>query len=125
MSLEADFVQTRHSSMMSGPQISLGHMSYHAPDYLQWAYTSPETMVWEINGSKSNVNPHVQRLLRMIMNAVEGQDPDSEKVKKETKKFFQSVNIIIDEKTGVAKQVEMTEKNGDKTIIEFKNVVFK
>ena len=34
-------------------------------------------------------------------------------------------NATMDEKTRVAKQVELIEKNGDTTIIEFKNVVTK
>ena len=40
--------------MMSEPQVSAGHMTYRSPDYMRWAYTSPQTMVWEMNGDKSN-----------------------------------------------------------------------
>lgn len=121
--IEADFVQTKNIAMMSEPQVSTGHMTYRAPDYLQWSYQTPHTLVWEVNGDISNVNPQVQRLLRMIMASIAGDGTIDAKTEKESKKLFRSVNIIMDEKTGVAQRVEMIEKNGDVTIIEFKNVV--
>ena len=57
LSLEADFVQTKNVAMLNEPQVSTGHLSYRAPDYIRWAYTSPQTLVWEVNGEQSNVNP--------------------------------------------------------------------
>ena len=123
LSLEADFIQTKTVAMLAEPQVSAGHMAYRAPDYMRWAYTSPQTMVWEMNGDKSNVNPQVQRLLRMIMSAIAGNNTDDPKLQRESKRMFQSVNIVMDEATGVAQRVELIEKNGDKTIIEFSNVV--
>ena len=123
MSLEADFVQTKQVALMNEPQVSTGHMIYHAPDYMQWAYQTPQAMVWEVNGSSSNVHPQVQRLLRMIMASIAGNGEMDAKAQKESKKLFQSVQIIMDEQTQVAKRVELIEKNGDQTIIEFKHVV--
>ena len=41
------------------------------------------------------------------------------------KRLFRSVQITMDEKNEVAKRVELVEKNGDVTIIEFTNVVKK
>lgn len=110
---------------MSEPQVSTGHMTYRAPDYLQWSYKTPQTLVWEVNGNISNVNPQIQRLLRMIMASIASDGTIDAKTQKESKKLFQSVNIIMDESTHVAKKVELIEKNGDITIIEFKNVVTK
>ena len=106
LSLEADFVQTKSSAMMSAPQVSTGHMIYRAPDYLQWAYTSPQAFTWEIDGERSNVNPQVQKLLRMIMASIAGGN---------------EVNITMDERNEAAQRVEMIEKNGDTTVIEFTN----
>ena len=37
--------------------------------------------------------------------------------------LFKAVNITMDERQEVAKRVELIEKNGDVTLIEFKNVV--
>ena len=125
LSLTADFTQTKHVAMMREPQVSQGHMVYCAPDYMKWQYTKPNNIVWEINGQESNVNPQIQNLLRMIMASVAGEGADDTKLQRESKKLFKSVNIVMDEKTNVAQKVEMVEKNGDTTIIEFTNVVTK
>ncbi|MBR4520561.1 MAG: outer membrane lipoprotein carrier protein LolA [Paludibacteraceae bacterium] len=123
LSLQADFVQTKSVAMMSEPQVSTGHMTYRAPDYIRWAYSTPQTVVWEIDGDKSNVNPQVQRLLQMIMTSVAGGNTNDPKLQRETKKMFRSVNITMDEAKQVANRVELIEKNGDITIIEFSNVI--
>ncbi|MCR5049533.1 MAG: outer membrane lipoprotein carrier protein LolA [Paludibacteraceae bacterium] len=125
MSLEADFVQTKHVALMNEPQVSTGHMTYRAPDYIQWAYAKPQVIVWEMDGDKSNVNPQVQKLLRMIMSAIAGGEVDNPQLQRETKRIFKSVHITMDEKNEVAKRVELEEKNGDTTIIEFAHVVKK
>jgi len=125
VSLEADFVQTKSSALMVEPQVSTGHMSYRAPDFMRWEYSKPQTIVWEIDGDKTNVNPQIQKLLRSIMASVQGQSAEDANIQRETKKLFRSVQVTMDEKTNVAKQVELIEKNGDTTIIEFKNVVTK
>ena len=122
VSLEADFVQTKQSVMMSEPQLSKGHMVYRAPDYMQWAYKTPQTAVWEIDGEKSNVNPQIQKMLRMIMSAIAGGTTDDPKLQKESKRLFREVNITMDDKNEVAQRVELIEKNGDSTIIEFQHV---
>ena len=122
VSLEADFVQTKSSALMSEPQVATGHMSYRAPDYMLWAYKSPEAMTWEVNGQQSNVNPQVQKLLRMIMRSIAGETTDDPALQKESKKLFRDIRITMDEHNEVARRVEMTEKNGDRTIIEFSNV---
>ncbi|MBQ6985102.1 MAG: outer membrane lipoprotein carrier protein LolA [Paludibacteraceae bacterium] len=122
LSLEADFVQTKTSALMLEPQVSTGHMSYCSPDYLRWAYDKPQVLVWEMNGQETNVNPQVQKLLRMIMASVSGEAQDDAKMQRESKRLFRSVNIVMDERNGVAQRVEMIEKNGDITLIEFSNV---
>lgn len=125
VSLEADFVQTKTSALMSEPQVSTGHLVYRAPEYMQWSYRTPQPLVWEIDGNKSNVNPQIQKLLRMIMSSISGQNQDNEKMQRESKRLFRMVNITMDERNEVAKRVEMIEKNGDTTIIEFNHVVTK
>lgn len=125
VSLEADFVQTKSSAMLNEPQVSTGHMSYRAPDYMQWAYTSPQQVVWEIDGEQSNVNPQIQRLLRMILSSVAGNNTDDPQLQRESKRLFRSVDIQMDESGEVAKRVELVEKNGDTTVIEFSNVITK
>lgn len=123
VSLEADFVQTKTSALFADPQVSTGHMTYRAPDYMQWAYRSPQQLVWEIDGEQSNVNPQIQKLLRMIMASVAGNTAEDPKLQKESKRLFREVNITMDEAGQVARRVELIEKNGDTTTIEFTNVV--
>jgi len=125
VSIEADFVQTKHVALMSEPQVSTGHMTYRAPDYLLWAYRTPQKIAWEMNGDVSNVSPQVQRLMRMIMAAIEGDGIGDDAMNRESRKLFKSVNIIMDETKHVAQRVELVEKNGDTTIIEFNNVIAK
>ncbi len=122
VSLEADFTQTKTVALMSEPQVSKGHLVYRAPDYMQWAYTEPQQLVWEVDGQNSNVNPQIQKLLRMIMSSIAGNNED-EKMKRESKRLFKDVQITMDDTGQVAKKVELTEKNGDITTIEFTNVV--
>ena len=125
MGLEADFVQTKSSAMMNEPQVSTGHLVYRAPDFMQWSYRTPQAMTWEIDGEKSNVNPQIQKMLRMIMSSISGVAAEDPKLQKETKKLFREVNITMDEKNEAAKRVELIEKNGDVTVIEFKNTKVK
>jgi hypothetical protein len=123
VSLEADFVQTKHVALMSEPQVSTGHMTYRAPDYLRWEYLTPQAVVWETDGKNSNVHPQVQGLLRMIMASIAGTAQDNKQMQRESKRLFRSINVIMDETNEVAQRVEMVEKNGDQTIIEFNHVV--
>ena len=125
VSLTADFTQTKQVALMSEPQVASGHMVYRAPDYLQWAYTSPQEIVWVMDGESSNVSPQIQRLMRMIMASIAHPDIQDEKMQREVKRFFQSVDIEMDERTGAAKRVTLVEKNGDITRIEFCHVVTK
>ena len=125
VSIQADFVQTKNSALFSEPQVSTGKMIYRAPDYLKWTYETPNNVIWEIDGDRSNVNPQVQKLLRMIMASIASEGKTDGKMERESKKLFQSVIVRMDEETHIAKQVELIEKNGDTTIIEFKNVVAK
>ena len=122
VSLEADFVQTKNSALMNEPQVSTGHMSYRAPEYMRWQYFTPNSMTWDIDGDKSNVNPQIQKLLRMIMASIAGGNTDDAQLQKESRRLFREVNITMDEKQEVAQRVEMIEKNGDSTVIEFEHV---
>lgn len=123
LGLEADFVQTKTAAMLAEPQVSTGHMTYRAPDFMKWEYLTPQSVVWMVDGNRSNVNPQIQKLLRMIMSSVAGDSQDNPDLQREAKRLFRSVNVIMDESGRVAQRVEMIEKNGDTTIIEFTHVV--
>lgn len=135
--LSADFRQTKQSVMLVDEQVSVGHLTYRAPDYLRWEYTSPIQLVWELDGEKSNVSPQVKRLLKLIMQTIacdklQTTDDFEVSVKngvchllpknRELKQFFTNIQLEIDSTTKVAKKVILTEKNGDVSTIVFYNI---
>lgn len=135
--LSADFHQTKQSVMLVDEQVSVGHLTYRAPDYLRWEYTSPIQLVWELDGEKSNVSPQVKRLLKLIMQTIacdklQTTDDFEVSVKngvyhllpknRELKQFFTNIQLEIDSQTKVAKKVVLTEKNGDLSTIVFYNI---
>ena len=125
LSIEADFTQTKEVALLNEPQVSTGHMTYRAPDYLQWAYQTPQPLIWEIDGEQSNVSSQIQGLMKMIMASIAGQNTENPKMQRAYKRLFRSVEIEMDEQNEVAKKVQLVEKNGDITTIEFTNVITK
>jgi outer membrane lipoprotein carrier protein len=123
LSLNADFVQTKQIKLMREPQVSTGHLVYRAPDYMQWQYIKPNKVTWDMNGEQTNVNPQLQRMLKMIMASISGEAQNDAKLQREMKKMFREVNITMDDTGEVAKRVELVEQNGDITVIEFSNVI--
>lgn len=123
LSLNADFVQTKQIKLMREPQVSTGHLVYRAPDYMQWQYIKPNKVTWEMNGEQTNVNPQLQRMLKMIMASISGEAQNDAKLQREMKKMFREVNITMDDTGEVAKRVELVEQNGDITVIKFSNVI--
>lgn len=137
--LEADFVQVKEMQLMEGKQVSSGHLSYRAPDYMRWEYQSPQTLVWEIDGEQTNTNPQVKRLLQMIMATIAGEsltDNTNFEVeqednrytltpkKRELKQMFQQIILTLQPETQIAEQVVLVEKNGDRSAIQFSNVQY-
>lgn len=133
--LEADFTQVKTVRLLQDEQHSCGHLTYRAPDYLRWEYTSPVPMVWETGGA----NPQAERIVTLIMRSVNGDyldDNDDFTVtrdgdtailtprKRELRQLFRQIRIRLNAKTGIADEVQLTEKNGDLTLITFRNVRF-
>lgn len=132
--VEADFVQCKTTSLLKEDQVSNGHFSYHAPDYLRWEYISPVPLVWttENNGT---TNSHIQQILQLILRTINGDylqenyDFSLSRIdtatylltpkKRELRQLFSSIRIHIVPSTGLADQVVLTEKNGDTTTISF------
>lgn len=124
-------------AIMQTTQVSEGQLTYRAPDYLRWEYTSPASLVWEIDGKKGNVSPQVRKMVELIMRSINGEylttNDDFEvkqqgqvytltPKKREIRQFFQEIRITLNEKTGVADEVLLTEKSGDTTKIRFSQV---
>lgn len=136
-SLEADFIQQKSSAMFTEPQLSKGHLSYRQPDYLRWEYTSPASLVWQIDGKQSNLSPQIRQMVRLIMCSIDGSYltenddfyvsvSDNEAVltpkRRQLSQLFSSITLQINPSTGIAKQVTIVERSGDTTHIAFSNV---
>lgn len=112
--LEADFKQVKTSQMFTETQLSEGHLTYRAPEYICWEYTSPLPLRWEMDGKQGNVSPQIRRMMKMILSAINGGSfPKNGKY---------GVQVKVNTQTGIADEVTILETNGDKTHIRFYNV---
>ena len=136
--LEADFVQVKSSLLFAEPEASKGHLTYREPDYLRWEYTSPQPIVWEVNGAKDNVSPQIKQLVVLILKTVNGSylQPNSDfdvswegdwailkPKRRDLKQLFTKITIRLNPQTGIADEVVLYEQSGDETNIRFFNVV--
>jgi outer membrane lipoprotein carrier protein len=85
-SLQCDFVQTKHLSMLNDKLISTGKMYYRQPDELRWEYLSPYSYIFILNSSNvlirtgettntidTSSSRLFQEITRMMMASVTGQ----------------------------------------------------
>lgn len=54
--LECDFVQVKHLSMLSEDMVSYGKMYYSQPDKLRWEYTKPYEYTFILSGNQVMLN---------------------------------------------------------------------
>lgn len=138
-SFVAQFVQQKQSPLFDAPQESKGVLTYRQPDYLRWEYTSPQVLVWEIEGNKGNMSSQLKSMVMLIRESIKG-DFDKARLsfeiieegntivlkpkKRELRNIFHSIRITLNPGTQIADRVEMTEASGDVTTIDFTNVQF-
>lgn len=138
-SLEADFSQTKTSSMFVTPQQAQGHLSFRSPSYLSWAYTSPEKQVWTLDDNKGSGSPLARQLMQLILQTITGSylQPNADfdvslsdstanltPKKRDLKRLFSSITIYFDSASQIAKQVLIIEPNGDQTDIRFSHTSY-
>ena len=137
MSFSAQFVQEKTSAMFAKPQRSEGQLLYRQPDYLRWEYTKPQPLVWELDGDRGNMNPHVKSMVALIRQSISGDLAAAEKSflveqqdniviltpkKRELKNLFTQIRIVLNPQTQIADEVTIYETNGDETHIRFFDV---
>ena len=145
--LQCDFSQTKHLSLMKSEMKSVGRMYYKGGRKLRWEYTSPYTYTFVLNGGnvilksakKTDVisvssSKMFQQIARIMMNSVTGQclkDKKDFKVTMYTSgsewiaklvQMFASIVLHINPKSQMVTTVEMFEKTGDRTEIVMRNV---
>lgn len=83
--IECDFVQTKTSALLAEPAVSKGKMVYSKPSHLEWAYVSPfsysfvmdgDAVTMERDGNKQsfdvNQNKTIKEMSRLIISCIEG-----------------------------------------------------
>lgn len=131
----ADFKLVRTSPMLVGEQVSYGKLSYRAPKYVRWEYTSPEKAVYEMNGEKDNLPPQVKSIMEMINICIDGENNTRDfqvtrkgnvvtvvPLRRDLKRVIKQIVVQEGDINGVAKSVEITEANGGLIKITFSNV---
>ena len=149
--IQCNFTQTKHSKMLKGEQVSQGKMFCQQPDKLRWEYTSPRLSALVLDGTKAQLikgntdngsrNKFVGEMARMIMNSVAGKCLTDSKafqvsakempteyvatllpLKKEMKRLYTKLVLHFDIKQSTVTEVELHEKNGDRTVIELHDI---
>ena len=148
--VQCDFTQTKQSKMLQGEQVSKGKMFCQQPDKLRWEYTSPRPSTLVLEGTEARLlkgneqgarNKFIGEMARMIMNSVAGKcltDSKSFQVsakelptkyvatlvpqKKDMKRLYTKLVLHFDIKQETVTEIELHEKNGDKTLIELHDI---
>lgn len=84
-SIDCDFTQTRHLSIMDQNIVSKGRMSYSKPSKLRWEYLTPQQMAFVIDGADVKVetggkaadaqqgNRMYREIAKMLMKCISGE----------------------------------------------------
>ena len=158
-SIECDFVQTKHMSLLGDQMVSEGKLWYSMADNLRWQYTKPYAYTFVISkgkvlidqGTRKDVmsvseNKLFREISRIMVSSVTGEclsnsadfDVSLHEVssttmglhwaatltpkRKEMKQAFETITLHFDAQSLTVSMIEMTERRGDKTEIELKNI---
>lgn len=85
LSMECDFTQTKHLSILDDKMVSEGRMYYQQPDRLRWEYMTPYNYAFILNQNQVmlkndkrsdvidvNQNKMFKEIARMMMNSIAG-----------------------------------------------------
>lgn len=148
--VECNFTQTKQSKMLSKPQMSEGKMFCQQPDKLRWEYTSPRASTLVLEGTEARLlkgteqearNKFIGEMARMIMNCVAGKNLTDNKTfqvsakempteyvatlvpqRKDMKRLYTKLVLHYNLKQETVTEIELHEKNGDRTLIELHDI---
>ncbi len=148
-SLQADFVQTKTSTLFAEPTKQNGKLYFRQPSDLCWQYTTPnklsivmhneEIMVKTAKGGKIIPPKGMHELLALICNAINGNFLEKKYLfdiqyykeknyilylrpkQKRLKNMYQNIVIYLESQNLTAEKVILKELNGDETTIVFNN----
>ena len=125
--LQASFVQTRHSAMLTKDLVSEGRLVLANPDRIRWEVLKPYPSVFVSTGELSFAG----RRFRMptekdfTATALEGEDLAVKlvPVRRDLKSVFREIIVHADLKTLRIRSALLVTPDGDWTQLEFKNLV--
>ena len=139
--VRCDFTQTRYTKMLKEPGVSKGKMSCELPDKLRWEYTSPKANAIVMDGISTPAQRGWREAATLIMNSVAGKSLTDGKafqvsakeipteyvatlvpLKKDMKQMYSKLVLHFDIRQSTVTEVELHEKNGDRTIIELHDI---
>ena len=141
--VQCNFTQTKQSKMLKGEQVSEGKMFCQQPDKLRWEYTSPRASTLVLEGAEARLlkgneqeakNKFIGSMARMIMNSVAGKCLTDNKTFQVTakevpskyvatmKRLYSKLVLHFDLKQETVTEIELYEKNGDRTLIELHDI---
>lgn len=150
--LQANFYQKKTSKLFKTPQEFKGIIYFKKPDYIRWEYTNPEKYIIFVEKEKFQIYypslkkvkmGKVSRLRGRIFSILFAQEPleklknyfTIELRKKENedvlvltpqmfklKKYWKSWKMVINKKDYLPSSIEILEKDGDLTYVEFINL---
>lgn len=150
--LQADFYQRKTSKLFKTPQELNGIIYFKKPDSIRWEYISPEKYIIFVEKENFKIYypslkkvkvGKVSRLRGRIFSILFAQEP-LEKLKNyfiielrrkenedvlvltpqmfKLKKYWKSWKLVINKKDYLPSSIEILEKDGDLTYVEFKNL---
>ena len=125
--LQASFVQTRHSSMLTKDLKSEGRLVLMSPDRIRWEVLKPYPSVFVSTGELAIAG----RRFRMptdkdfTATALEGEDLAVKlvPVRRDLKSVFREIIVHADKKSMQIHSALLITPDGDWTLLEFKDVV--
>jgi outer membrane lipoprotein-sorting protein len=124
--LQASFVQTRHSEMLTKDLVSEGRMALASPDRIRWEVLKPYPSVFVSTGELAIAG----RRFRMptekdfSATALEGEDLAVKlvPVRRDLKSLFREIIVHADKSSLQIRSALLITPDGDWTLLEFKDV---
>ena len=124
--LQADFVQTRHSQMMTKDLVSEGRVALLSPDKLRWEVVKPYRSVFVTEGEVPAQGPRFRIPTDKDFTAtvLEGEDVVAKLVplRRDMKQMFREIIVHADKKSLLIRSALLVTPEGDWTQLEFKHI---
>jgi outer membrane lipoprotein-sorting protein len=125
--LQASFVQTRHSSMLTKDLRSEGRLVLQSPDRIRWEVLRPYPSVFVSTGELAFAGRRVRMPTDkdFTATALEGDDLAVKlmPVRRDLKSLFREIIVHADKKSFQIQSALLITPDGDWTLLEFKDVV--